>query len=268
MDGQNDKNDPNDQQPITFDKIMGTVPEDLRKDKSLETIKDQTSLVKGYVSAQKLIGSKISIPGEKDEAGWNELYGKLGRPEAPEKYQVERPKLAEGMQYDEALEKEFVKAAHKIGLSNKQANALIAWQNEMGTKGMEKYGQDMKSAEDTLKKEWGNNYDTKISVAQRVMNEYADEQTSKFLKNSGLDKNSTFLKFIYEIGNILVEDGGPPKGGGGDGGANTIEAARKKRDALLGDPVFSKRYFNQREPGHQEAVAEIFELNKVVFSGN
>ena len=261
-----EKKDDN-QQPITFDSVMATVPEDIRKDKSLESIKDVTSLVKGYVSAQKLIGSKISIPEEKDENGWNELYGKLGRPEAPEKYQVERPKLAQGMQYDEVLEKEFVKAAHKIGLSNKQANALIAWQNEMGTKDMEKYGQGMKSAEETLKKEWGNNYDTKVSVAQRIVKEYADEQTVKFLEKSGLGNNPAFIKFMYEIGNFLVEDGEPPKGGGDDS-ANTVEAAKKKRDALLGDPVFSKRYFNQREPGHKEAVEEIFELNKVVFTGN
>lgn len=250
------------QQIVTIDKWRETIPEDIRNDASLKDIKDLTGLAKGYVNAQKLIGTKIGIPQEGDEVAWNDLYGKLGRPEAPDKYQVKRPEIPEGMAYNEDLEKQFLPVAHKIGLNGKQVNALIAWQTEAMKQEAEQYKQGMKEAEEALKKEWGNDYANKVSIAQRVIKDYAGQEVVDFLEKSTLGNNPAFIKFIHEIGSALVEDGAAPKGGG-NGGGLTPEAAQQKINTLLADPQFASKYFNSRTEGHKEAVAEIFNLRKI-----
>ena len=249
-------------QTFTLDKWKEIVPEDIRNDASLKDIKDITSLAKGYVNSQKLIGSKLSIPGENDEAAWNTVYDKLGRPEAADKYQVKRPEIPEGMAYNEDLEKQFLPVAHKLGLNNKQVNALVAWQTETVKQEVEQYKQGMKTAEEGLKKEWGNDYANKVSIAQRVVKDYANQEVVDFLEKTKLGNNPAFVKFIYEIGSALVEDGAAPKGGGSGSGL-TAEAAQQKINTLLADPQFAGKYFNSRMEGHKEAVAEIFNLRQV-----
>ncbi len=249
--------------PTQFDKWKETIPEDIRNDASLKDVKDIASLAKGYVSAQKLIGSKIGIPQEGDETAWNDLYGKLGRPEAPEKYQVKRPEIPKGMTYNEDLEKQFLPVAHKAGLNTRQVNALIAWQTEMMKQEAEQSKQGMKAAEDGLKKEWGNDYTNRISVAQRVVKDYAGQEVVDFLEKTKLGNNPAFIKFIYDIGSALVEDGAAPAKGVGNGGGLTPEAAQQKIGALLADPQFASKYFNSRTAGHKEAVAEIFNLRQL-----
>jgi hypothetical protein len=251
------------QQAFTIDKWRETIPEDIRSDASLKDIKDITSLAKGYVNSQKLIGSKLSIPGEGDEAAWNTLYDKLGRPVTPDKYEVKRPEIPEGLAYNEDLEKQFLPVAHKIGLNGKQANALIAWQTEMVKQEAEQYKQGMKTAEEALKKEWGNDYANKVSIAQRIIKDYAGQEVVDFLEKTKLGNNPAFIKFIHEIGSTLVEDGAAPKGGG-NGNGISAEGAQQKINTLLADPQFTSKYFNNRMPGHKEAVAEIFQLRQIV----
>ena len=64
------------------------VPEELVKEPSVKNLPDLQSLVKSYVSAQKMIGAeKVVIP-KKDATAeqWGEFYKKLGMPEQLEKY--------------------------------------------------------------------------------------------------------------------------------------------------------------------------------------
>src|SRR2546426_8039777 len=61
------------------------------KEKSLETVKDVPSLVKGFVEAQKMIGGSIRLPNDKmkpeeAEKAWGDIFTKLGRPENADKY--------------------------------------------------------------------------------------------------------------------------------------------------------------------------------------
>jgi hypothetical protein len=78
-----------------------SLPEDLRKEKSLEAIQDVSSLAKSYVDAEKIVGGSIRIPKEgADQKEWDAFYSKLGRPESPEKYEVKRPMLKDGVSWD------------------------------------------------------------------------------------------------------------------------------------------------------------------------
>ena len=242
--------------PLTIDKWRETIPEDIRSDASLKDIKDITGLAKSYVNAQKLVGSKLSIPKEDDEAAWNDLYGKLGRPESADKYQVQPPKLPEGFTYDEEQAKRFLPAAHKIGLLPRQVNAMIAWKAEEDIK-------DYQEGEKKQRELWGNEYDQKMSVAQRIIKNYAGPDVVEYLEKTKRGNSPAFIQFIYDIGAHLVEEGAP-RSGGDNGEINTKDEASKKIAALLADPAFAKKYFGQREQGHNEAVEEIFNLRKIV----
>ena len=66
-----------------------SLPEELRNDPTLQNYKDVESLAKTVVHQQKMIGSRVPLPKTEEEKA--ELYGKLGRPEEPAKYEVAVP---------------------------------------------------------------------------------------------------------------------------------------------------------------------------------
>ena len=61
-----------------------SLPEDLKSDPSLLTVKDVPGLAKSYIHAQKMIGAdKLAIPGKNaSEEEWSAVYEKLGKPAA------------------------------------------------------------------------------------------------------------------------------------------------------------------------------------------
>ena len=113
-----------------FEEMRKTLPAELQNNETIKNSKSFTSLAEQLVNSQKLIGSKVSIPKDGDEKGWNEFYGKLGRPETADKYTI--PALPEnsGLVRDEALEKRFLAKAHKAGYSDKQVGEALAFQRE------------------------------------------------------------------------------------------------------------------------------------------
>ena len=66
-----------------------TIPEQYREEKSLENINSMDDLLKGYVHAQKLVGTnKIPVPNKHStDEDWNEVFKRLGAPDTPEGYQ-------------------------------------------------------------------------------------------------------------------------------------------------------------------------------------
>src|SRR5947209_19762841 len=65
----------------------------IAKDPSLASIKDVGALAKGYIEGQKFVGGSIRLPNDKmkpeeTEKAWNDIYGKLGRPESADKYDL------------------------------------------------------------------------------------------------------------------------------------------------------------------------------------
>lgn len=62
-----------------------------------------------------------------DEAGWNAVYGKLGRPDKPDGYKV--PDQIK----DDPLVTEFSTHAHKLGLTARQYEETMKWVVERTT---------------------------------------------------------------------------------------------------------------------------------------
>jgi hypothetical protein len=85
------------------------------------------AMVKSHVEQQKYLGDeKFPAPNERwTDDDWKAHYGRLGVPEAPDGYEIERPTdLPENIQIDDDAEKELIGLMHKHHLDPRQAKGL------------------------------------------------------------------------------------------------------------------------------------------------
>lgn len=232
-----------------------SLPEDLRGDATLQKFKDVGGLAKSYLELQKMTGSSVRIPGEnatpEEQA---KFFARLGRPESPEKYALQRPELPEGMKWDEKLEGEFRSTAHQIGLNDKQAQALLGWYSKWQLGQMENFEAGMKQTEEALKKEWGGDYEGKKALAQRAVVKLVDEEAQNILLNTALGNNASLIKLFARVGEILGESPSPH-------GESSMEAgASEEILAIMNNPKHA--YWNDRDSGHEEAVQKMKALRE------
>jgi hypothetical protein len=168
-------------------------------------------LAKGYTNLEKLLGhEKIPRPAnDEDQEGWDRWYAASGRPEAPDKYEFQKPeKLPETLSYDEDLEKNFRSAAHANGLNKRQATALYdqfvkhqiertaAW--ETGQK------QARAQVETSLRREHGAQYEAFLTSAKTAVSEYADPEFRQYLDETGLGNDPRMIRMFGRIGKELA----------------------------------------------------------------
>ena len=112
---------------VTPARFIDSLAEDMRNEPSLQNIQDLDQLAKGYVHAQRMVGAdKIALPNKHaTEDDWNQFYGKLGRPDTPEAYEVNYQPPAEG--YEPTNLPGFQDAAYRAGLNSDQAQLLLDW---------------------------------------------------------------------------------------------------------------------------------------------
>jgi hypothetical protein len=241
--------------PVAF---AETLPEDIRGEAAFRDIKDLGGLAKSYLHAQRLIGrdpsTVLPIPGTDDADGWNTIYTRLGRPEQADGYQLPAP--PEGLTENPELKTAFQQAAHKAGLSQRQAADLAAWWN--GAMAQTVQGQNgaqqrtEAAGEATLKQEWGAAYDEKLHLARSAMAHYGDEQVIAYYDKTRLGNDPAVLKMFAKIGSQLAEDGLVGRGEGA-GRASPAEA-QQQISGLQKDAAFMKSYMDRRDPGHAAAV--------------
>ena len=183
-----------------------SLPDELKKDATLQNFKDVESLAKTVVHQQKVLGSRIPIPKTDEEK--SELYTKLGRPETSEQYKINIPETHKSYFQDENVT-QFKNVAHQIGLNNDQVNALIDYQlktidNEVNTE-PSKIAAERSNTENALKKEWGYEYDKNVKAAQRALDVYGDDEV-KQLMNTEAGNNPAVIKMFARLGAEVTED--------------------------------------------------------------
>lgn len=242
------------------------IPADLKDKgywKPLENA-DLPTVLKGYANAQERLGKSITLPDKPDDTeGWNKIYSRMGRPDAPDKYQYEIPKV-EGLDWGEGAFDDFNKLAHSVGLSNDQVSKIVKWMGEDVQVKVKKQTDDAATAsavtETKLKNEFGKNYEINKALARRAgINYFGEEITNELL--SGM--NETVVRGLMKLGSQLAEDKAF--------GDNPVElqGAISKEDALRKiAEIGSDRkhpYWNSKDPRHSEAQGEFTELHKVAF---
>ena len=240
-----------------------SIPEQYREEKSLENINSMDDLLKGYVHAQKLVGSnKIPVPNKHaTEEDWNEVFKRLGAPDSPEGYQYN----LKDQEMDTGQLQQFNQTAHRLGLLPKQAEGLVKFYNELNgniaVNQEEQAAQAQLNTETELKKEYGPQFAKRLDQAKKLAVSTLGQEflENTYLKDgSRLGDNLSVIKAFSNMADKLSEDEIIK----GDGtGYMTAKEIEKEIDDLTqeGSP-----YWNKTHPNHQKNIQEVLKLREML----
>lgn len=102
------------------------------------------------------------------------------------------------------------KEAKSLGLTQKQFEGAVKRQMEIGAQqrkaAQERATKALEEATNTLKKEWGDDYDKNAGMVDAMATELFDDDFKAFGKNSGLFNNPAFIKGMFELSKKFSED--------------------------------------------------------------
>ena len=243
--------------------FLSTIPEDLRDHPSLSPIKDVGNLARSYVNAQKLIGAdKIPMPVNPTDEDLDRIYGRLGRPETPEGYEIP----VDGNIVTEDVAKDYANVAHKLRLSPQQASGILEYyQSLAGQSEVSMEANDAKAMQETevsLKKEWGDDFSNKIAMAKDVVESFGstDMLEMRLADGTKIGNHPDFIKTFAKMAdfrhNMTGEDtvADAPM-------ARTMskQAAQNEINAIMNDK--SHAYWDRKNVvGRQQAIQRMQEL--------
>jgi len=234
-----------------------TLPDNLKAHPLFEKYNSPHEALAAFVDAQKLIGpEKIIMPGkDADDKEWNErVFDRLGRPKEAKDYQLPLDlTIPKDLPMSEKLTQGFREQAHKLGILPKQFQGLYKWfMNEQIAQYNDIITANKATADESrtaLRTEWGAAFDQNLSIAERVMQTYGNENVINFIKQNGLNADANFVKFLHNIGKVLSEDqltGKPPSL------TMSPEEAKAELSKMENDPKHP--LFNENHPEHKVAL--------------
>jgi len=247
--------------------FLGMIPEELRDHPSLSPIKDVENLARSYVNAQKLIGAdKIPLPVNPTDEDLDRIYSRLGRPETSDGYEIK----ADGNIITEDIAKEYSDMAHKLRLSPQQASGILEYYQSLASQSEssmeERDAQVMQDTELSLKKEWGDNFSNKLSMAKEVVESFGSLEMldMRLADGTKVGNHPDFIKAFAKMAdfrhNMTTEDtvADAPM-------ARTLsrQAAQNEIDAIMNDK--SHAYWDRKNVvGRQQAIQRMQELMGMV----
>jgi hypothetical protein len=195
--------------------LLDKLPEELRSSQVLTSLNAEDplpDLAKQFVHAQSLIGrdNKIVKPGEEsNEEEWNSFYSEMGRPDTAEGYTD--PDSPEGISFEDEAMTQFRADAHEMGLSATHYTQIMEKYGDIVSSGVLAQTQmvqsEAKAGLETLREEWGENFDTNMEVADRAFKRLADPDLTEVVAGDPVLANSpAFVKLFYENGRTILED--------------------------------------------------------------
>jgi hypothetical protein len=247
-----------------------SLPEDLRGEKMFENIKGKDaaealpSLAKGYRDAQRLVGGsmgKLPEKGAKPEAikAWQDAnLGKLREagvidapPESADKYTAKLIKNGEPVKGDLAP---FYAHAHKLGLTDKQAQGMLDLYSEQSAQLGGSYADTMKA----LESEYGAATRDQIKLATGAVRQFGGDEVIDVLETTGLGNHPALIKMFAKVGALLAEDDPTFR----DTVRSNDGEAKAKKAAIMNDAKHP--YWDRDNPGHRAAVEEVQRLNEII----
>lgn len=199
-----------------------------------------------YRNLEKLHG----VPADKllrlpdDPAKMGEVWDKLGRPEAPDKYTMALPEEMKDSVYERMSAK-----AHEAGLSDAQFQALQvefkdvaeALQTERG----EKVAADLES--------WKSSHAADFQNVQNLMRKagITQDEVQKAMNGDSAAWYGALAKVASRMG-----EGSMIEGDGGQQFTISPEAAQQKVDQMMGDKAFTDRLYSEDKKVREAAAAE------------
>lgn len=242
--------------PVTIS--LDGLDADLKGNKTVAGLagKPVGEVLRMLVNAESLIGKKgVVLPqGPEDKAGLAAFRKAIGVPESPDKYPA--PKLAEGVEPDEAVDGQLRQWGIDLGWTPEQYQGLVerlvahnAAEAQTRANEMAQKLEEAKAAQMTA---WGGKYAANVQLANNAAAAFADEKDLAELKELGLLEHPTFLRVMKNAGEAISPD--------------RLHVNRQGQTDLAGidsqvDQVMqSKAYMDPRDPGHEAATQRVAQL--------
>lgn len=258
------------------------LPEDVLSQGNLKDFKTPVDLAQSYVNLQRMVGNSVRIPPAdataeakkeflskiKDVEGIilkedPDVWHKIGKPKTAAEYQLEdllpssvtleTPGVANEIE-------NFKKTAHELNLTNEQARKIAESKLKELSMHQELSRKKFDECVETLKKEWGADYENRVNAAKNIAKVFTDKYgpAMKELINSPAANNPAFAQILNELAVAYKEKGhvGMQKTHFG----MTPEDAKRKIADRKADTGFMQRYMNSTHPEHKIAVEELSAL--------
>tara|TARA_R100000541_G_scaffold9610_4_gene17362 strand:+ start:261 stop:1097 length:837 start_codon:yes stop_codon:yes gene_type:complete len=240
------------------------LPDDLKSNESLGKFSDISTLAKSYINAEQMIGKdKMVVPGANTtEDEWSDIYDKLGRPSAPDAYEL-TAELGEGEEVDAQLMSSFKETAHKHGLSPAQAQGLLDYYNNISTQSMTDMANNsvlvQEQSQRELREEWGGSYEANLSQASNIGKQFFGEEIYglQMADGSQLGDNPTLIKGLAKMASVVSEDtlvGDKQSAASGGNFQQQINDLTSPNSA----------YWNKMDPQHDATVQKVLALRSMI----
>jgi hypothetical protein len=226
----------------------GEINDDFKELVANKGWKGVNDVLTSYSNMEKFAGkmsNAVVIPDPEDKEGWNKVFNKLGRPEAPNGYQFDVDLKNADDTVKMAVGK-FSEIAFDAGLSAAQAKKVQsswdAFAEEIQTQQEAEAKQNSERLISALKQEWGPAFENNQRLAQTAAQKYgftADDITG-IEGVVGFDK---MMKMFASIGSGLVEDS-YVSGGGAHTSTMTTAQAKRELQELQADPDYMDAHKN------------------------
>lgn len=247
--------------------FLQTIPEELRDHPSLSPIKDVENLARSYVNAQRLIGAdKVPLPVNPTEEDLDNIYGKLGRPETAEGYQI----AVDGNVVTEEVAQSYADIAHKLRLTPDQATGIMDYYRSMASQASEITAeaetQQRSQTEMALRKEWGDDFDARIEDAGKIAQQFGGGELLEMQLADGtkVGNHPDFIKAFAKMAefrqSVTSED---TVSDAPTSSMMTRQSAQQEIDAIMNDK--SHAYWDRKNViGRQQAIERVQELMGVL----
>lgn len=101
-----------------------SVPEEYSDRGWASKIKSQDDLYKQIDNLDSMVGKRQTPGDDASDEEWDQFFGKIGKPESPDKYTLSDPELPEGFNVPDDFKTKAQQIMHDAGLTQKQADKL------------------------------------------------------------------------------------------------------------------------------------------------
>jgi len=256
---------PTTEQPKVATSWKEAISEEFRKDPNIEKFTEIDALAKSYINATKMIGQdKVALPNKNStEDQWNEVYDKLGRPESADKYALDVK--SDVVPLDDGAVKQFAENAHKLGLSNKQAQGVLEfYKNSMeGTAQQSKVDTETAQvqAEQQLRQEWGREFDNNVKKAGALAKANMNSDILDLELKSGIrvGDHPELIKGFAKIASMMSEDKIVAPESDSASKITDIESEISTITNNTDGP-----YWNKQHPDHDKVVQQVYTLREML----
>ena len=247
--------------------FLQMVPEELREHPSLSPIKDVENLARSYVNAQRLIGAdKVPLPVNPTDEDLDNIYGKLGRPETAEGYEI----AVDGNIITEDVAQSYADVAHKLRLTPDQASGILEYykgmSNSASEMSVEAETQQRSQTEMSLRKEWGDDFDARIEDAGKIAQQFGGGELleMKLADGTKVGNHPDFIKAFAKMAefrqSVTSED---TVSDAPSSSMVTRQSAQQEIDAIMNDK--SHAYWDRKNViGRQAAIERVQDLMGVL----